>query len=373
MAGSKVYFTDFKTKPGYNMLDKLENLVKKAGIETIDFKNKFVAIKVHFGEPGNLAYIRPNYVARIVKLIKDLGGKPFVTDANTLYTGRRSNAVDHLQAAYENGFNPLTLGCHVIIADGLKGTEYREIEVNLKHTQKAKIGSAIADADIVISMNHFKGHEMTGFGGAIKNIGMGSGSRGGKLFMHSSSKPVIKTSKCVGCGMCVKSCAQLAIALNEKKKAVIDYEKCVGCGQCVAVCQFEAATVRWDEAASIASEKIAEYAYAVLKDKPNFHINFIMNISPDCDCWSHNDIPIAPDIGIAASFDPVALDKACVDLVNSSTFTPAGCVLEKAKHIEVDGKIDRFKSIHPDTDWQVALKHAQEIGLGSLEYELVKV
>ncbi|WAM31233.1 DUF362 domain-containing protein [Caldicellulosiruptor naganoensis] len=373
MAASKVYFTDFKTKPGYNMLDKLENLVKKAGIETIDFKNKFVAIKVHFGEPGNLAYIRPNYVARIVKLIKSLGGKPFVTDANTLYTGRRSNALDHLEAAYENGFNPLVLGCHVIIADGLKGTEYREIEVNLKHTQKAKIGSAIADADIIISMNHFKGHEMTGFGGAIKNIGMGSGSRGGKLFMHSSSKPVIKTSKCVGCGMCVKSCAQLAITLNEKKKAVISYEKCVGCGQCVAVCQFEAATVKWDEAASIASEKIAEYAYAVLKDKPHFHVNFIMNISPDCDCWSHNDIPIAPDIGIAASFDPVALDKACVDLVNSSAFTPAGSVFEKAKHIEVDGKIDRFKSVHPDTDWRVALKHAQEIGLGSLEYELVKV
>lgn len=370
---SKVYFTNMKAKPGLNMLDKLERLIKKAGIENIDFKNKFVAIKIHFGEPGNLAYIRPNYVARVVRLIKNLGGKPFLTDSNTLYSGRRHNAIDHLESAYENGFNPLSVGCHVIIADGLKGTEFREIEVNLKHTKKAKIGSAIADADIIISMNHFKGHEMTGFGGAIKNIGMGSGSRGGKLFMHSSSKPKINIKNCVGCGICVKNCAHGAISFNENKKAVIDYEKCVGCGQCIAVCQFNAAQVNWDEAASIASEKIAEYAFAVLKDKPHFHINFVMDISPDCDCWSHNDIPIAPNIGILASFDPVALDKACVDLVNAASHTPKGSALEKAKMTEVDGKPDKFKSIHPDTDWRVTLNHAVEIGLGSLEYELIEI
>ena len=187
MEKSKVYFTDLRTKPGLNLLDKLERLVKKAGIENIDFKNKFVAIKIHFGEPGNLAYIRPNYARRMVQIIKGLKGMPFLTDSNTLYTGRRANAIEHLEAAMENGFNPLTVGCNIIIADGIKGTDYREIEIHGKHCEKAKIGAAIADADIIISMNHFKGHEMTGFGGAIKNLGMGSGSRGGKLEMHSAS------------------------------------------------------------------------------------------------------------------------------------------------------------------------------------------
>ncbi len=208
MEKSKVYFTDLRTKPGLNLLDKLERLVKRAGIENIDFKNQFTAIKIHFGEPGNLAYLRPNYAAKIVSMIKELGGLVFLTDSNTLYSGRRANAVDHLLAAQENGFNPLSVGCNVIIADGIKGTDYREIEINEKYCKTAKIGAAIADADIIISMTHFKGHEMTGFGGVLKNLGMGSGSRGGKLEMHSASQPEIHKENCIGCGMCVKSCAQ---------------------------------------------------------------------------------------------------------------------------------------------------------------------
>ncbi|HEY1406775.1 MAG TPA: DUF362 domain-containing protein, partial [Spirochaetota bacterium] len=228
---SKVYFTDLRTKPGRNMLDKLEILVKRAGIETIDFKDKYVAIKIHVGEPGNISYIRPNYVARIVSLIKSLGGKPFITDANTLYTGRRSNAVDHLHSADENGFSPISVGCNMIIADGLRGTESREIQIDLKHCKTAKIGSAIVDADIIISLNHFKGHELAGFGGAIKNIGMGSAARGGKLEMHSSSKPVMYKKNCVSCGVCVKSCPQDAITFDSDKKAQIDNDKCIGCGQ----------------------------------------------------------------------------------------------------------------------------------------------
>jgi uncharacterized protein len=219
---SKVYFTDLRTKPGLNLLDKTAHLVKQAGMDKIDFKNKFVAIKIHFGEPGNLAYIRPNYAATIVKLIKSLGGIPFLTDANTLYSGRRSNAVDHLEAAMENGFNPLAVGCNVIIADGLKGTDYREIEINQKHCKSAKIGTAIADADIIISMNHFKGHEMTGFGGALKNLGMGSGSRGGKLEMHSASQPEIDSDKCISCGQCIKACSQSAMSFDKNKKSQID-------------------------------------------------------------------------------------------------------------------------------------------------------
>jgi len=369
MEKSKVYFTDLRTKPGLNMLDKLENLVKKAGIEEIDFNNKFSAIKIHFGEPGNLAYIRPNYAAKIVSMIKGMGGRPFLTDSNTLYSGRRANALDHLQSAMENGFNYMTLGCNILIADGLKGTEFREIEINQKYCDTAKIGSAIADADIIISMNHFKGHEMTGFGGALKNLGMGCGSRGGKLEMHSASKPKIKKKNCVGCGQCIKACAQKAISFDEGKKASIDLEKCVGCGQCVAVCQFNAAQVIWNEAADIANRKIAEYSHAVLKGKPNFHISFLMNISPNCDCWSSNDMAIVPDMGIAASFDPVALDKACVDMVNEAT-AMKGSLLEDIKY--QDGQ-DKFSHIHADTDWKAGLEHAEEIGLGSMDYELIRI
>jgi uncharacterized protein len=369
MEKANVYFTDLRTKPGLNLLDKLEKLIKKAGIEDIDFKNKFVAIKIHFGEPGNLAYIRPNYAAKVVKVIKDLGGIPFLTDANTLYTGRRANAIDHLNSASENGFNQLALGCNVIIADGLKGTEYREIEINGKHCKTAKIGSAIADADIIISMNHFKGHEMTGFGGALKNIGMGSGSRGGKLEMHSASQPKIKEKNCKSCTQCVKSCSQKAICLDVNKIASIDYSKCIGCGQCVAVCQFSAAQVIWNESADTANEKIAEYAYAVIKDKGNFHINFIMNVSPDCDCFNSNDLAIVPDIGIAASFDPVALDKASVDLVNKAPIIAGSILTDKHYH---EGE-DKFNHIHMNTNWETGLKHGEELGMGTLEYELVRV
>lgn len=375
MNRSKVYFTNLRTKPGVNLLEKLEKLIKKAGIADIDFKNKFVAIKIHFGEPGNLAYIRPNYAARIVKVIKDLGGIPFLTDSNTLYSGRRSNAADHLEAAYENGFNPLTTGCHVIIADGLKGTDYREVEINLKHCKTAKIGTAIADADIIISMNHFKGHEMTGFGGALKNLGMGSGSRGGKLEMHSASKPKIVEENCVSCGQCIKNCAQDAIEFNENRKAFIIYDKCVGCGQCVAVCQFDAAQVIWNEGADTANEKIAEYTHAVINGKPNFHINFIMNVSPNCDCWDSNDVPIVPDLGIMASFDPVALDKASIDMVNAAPITSGSLLEERVceceEHEHVNEHNDKIHHIHPNTDWRVGLDYAQEIGIGTTDYELL--
>ncbi len=366
MEKSKVYFTNLSTKPGLNLLDKLEKLIKKAGMESIDFKNKYTAIKIHVGEPGNLAYLRPNYAAKVVSIIKSLGGFPFLTDSNTLYSGRRSNALEHLESAYENGYNPFTVGCHIIIADGLKGTDYTEVKLDEEYCKFAKIGTAIVDADIIISMNHFKGHEMTGFGGALKNLGMGSASRGGKLEMHSASKPIIASKNCVGCQMCYKNCAHDAIKMIDKK-AVIDYDKCVGCGQCVASCVYDAARVKWDGAADTASMKIAEYAKAVIKDKPNFHINFIMNVSPHCDCWDSNDTAIVPDIGILASFDPVAIDIACADLVNKAPIIHTS-VLKDCSDDE-----DKFNHIHSNTNWKTQLEHGVKIGIGSLEYELIEV
>lgn len=369
MNKSKVFFTNLRTTPEFNLLYKLEKLVKKAGIADIDFKDKFTAIKIHFGEPGNLAYIRPNYVGRLVSVIKELGGVPFLTDCNTLYSGRRSNAVDHLKSAEENGFNSVTCGCNVIIADGLRGTDYEEIEINLKHCKTAKIGSAIADSDIIISMNHFKGHEMTGIGGAMKNLGMGCGSRGGKLEMHSASKPEIKAESCISCGMCIRNCSQGAISFNENKKASIDYKKCIGCGQCVALCKSGAAMVNWNESAGNSSEKIVEYSYAVIKDKPNFHINFVMDVSPNCDCWANNDKPIVSDIGILASFDPLALDKACTDMVNSA-IANLGSVLDDTDYKEGE---DKFSHIYPTLNYHESFDYAQKIGLGNLDYEIINV
>lgn len=367
---AKVYFTNVRTRPGNNLYDKLDKLIRKAGIESMDLKDKLVALKIHFGEPGNLAYIRPNYAARIVKKVKEMGGKPFLTDCNTLYYGRRSNAVDHLEAAMENGFNRIAVNCDVIIADGLTGTDAVEIPLNMKHVQNAKIGTVIADANVIISLTHFKGHEQTGFGGTLKNVGMGCGSRKGKMEMHSASKPEMIENNCVACGMCIKNCPEEAIAYNDRHKAEIDYEKCIGCGQCVASCHYGSARAIYDQSVEILSEKIAEYAYAVLEGKQHFHISFIMNVSPDCDCSNVNDQALVPDIGIAASFDPVALDKACVDLVNSAPAIRESRLFDNNSFNQGE---DKFGHVHPDVHWKDCLKHAEEIHLGTREYELIEV
>lgn len=373
METSKVYFTNLRTTPSSNLLDKMERLVKRAGIANIDFQNQFVAIKIHFGKPGNLAFIRPNYAARMATLLRSLGAKPFLTDCNTLYSGRRANAVDHLESAMENGFNPISAKCDVIIADGLKGTEYREIEIDGEYCKAPKIGSAIADADIIISMNHFKGHEQTGFGGALKNLGMGCASVGGKLELHSASQPRIDIENCKGCNICVKHCRHDAIHLNASHKAEIDYGKCVGCGQCVALCQYDGAVMGEGDTSERLNYKIAEYSKAVLSGKPNFHISFIMNVSPECDCWNHNDAAIVPDLGIAASFDPVALDKACADIVINAPILETGNRLSDSPHHDHLEGCDKFHIMHPETNWQAGLEHAEKIGLGRQEYELITV
>lgn len=373
MASSQVFFTNLRTTPTSNLLDKMERLVHRAGIAGIDFENRFAAIKIHFGEPGNMAYLRPQYAARMAGLLRSLGAKPFLTDANTLYSGRRANAVDHLQSAMENGYNPISAQCQVIIADGLKGIDYREIEIDGEYCKAPKIGAAVADADIVISMTHFKGHEQTGFGGTLKNLGMGCASVGGKLELHCAAQPVVKTENCRGCNICVKHCAHDAIHLNPERKAEIDYSKCVGCGQCIALCQYDSASMGANDTSERLNYKIAEYTKAVLKDKPNFHVSFIMNVSPECDCWNHNDAAVVPDLGIAASFDPVALDKACADLViHAPALQTVNRLTESRPHEHLEDT-DKFRLMHPDTDWLAGLTHAEKIGIGNMQYELIEV
>ena len=371
---AKVYFSDLRCQPGVNLLQKLGRLVRAAGMEQIDFDHKLVAIKMHFGEPGNLAFLRPNYAKAVADEVKRLGGVPFLTDCNTLYPGRRKNALEHLDAAYENGFSPLSTGCQVIIGDGLRGNDDVEVPVaGAEHIQSAKIGKAIMEADVVISLSHFKGHEQTGFGGAIKNLGMGCGSRRGKMEQHAAGKPKVKQSRCVGCRKCLTQCAHSAIEFGGDGKASINWNKCVGCGRCIAVCNTDAIRPGSDAAMEELACRMAEYAKAVVDGRPQFHISLVIDVSPYCDCHGENDVPILPDIGMFASFDPVALDQACADACMRQQPLP-GSHLDEEMHKEgFCDHHDHFINSMPETDWRVCLAHCEKIGVGTRSYELVEV
>mgnify|MGYP000847885977 FL=1 len=373
MEKAKVYFTDFRCKVGTNNLMKLQKLCKKAGIETIDFEGKFVAIKMHFGELGCLASIRPQYVKAVADLVKELGGKPFLTECNTLYPASHKHALEHLDCANLNGYNTITTGCQIIIGDGLRGTDEVEIPVkNGEYVQNAKIGRAIMDADVFISLAHFKGHEMTGFGGAVKNIGMGCGSRAGKMEQHSSGKPAVKAKKCKGCRRCASECGSDAITY-EDNIAHIHEDLCKGCGRCIGACAFDAIhTVQWDASEKL-DYKMAEYAQAVCQDRPCFHINLVMDISPNCDCHGENDAPVLPNIGMFASFDPLALDQACVDACMAANPMPNSQLSDNMKKPGFADWGDPFRNSTPESEWRSCLEHAEKIGLGTREYELIKM
>lgn len=373
MSNSKVYFTTFKTTDNENLIQKLHRLMKSAGFEDIDFSDRFTAIKMHFGEYGNLAFLRPNYAKVVADYVKEMGGRPFLTDCNTLYVGSRKNALDHLDTACLNGFTPMQTGCQVIIADGLRGTDEAIVPVNGEYIKEAKIGKAIMDADIFISLSHFKGHEMAGFGGAIKNIGMGCGSRAGKKDQHCDGKPSVDPSLCIGCGACTRICAHEGPSITNKV-ASIDHNKCVGCGRCIAICPKDAIEADFDSSIKMLNYKMAEYALAVCQDRPTFHISLICDVSPNCDCHSENDIPIIPNIGMLASFDPVALDQCCVDLCNNAPVNSGSILAENLeKHGHEDHDHEHFHMTHPDTDWKNCLEHAEKIGLGQRAYEMITI
>ena len=370
MSASKVYYTDLRVKNGDNLLTKLQRLIKTAGIGAIDFGGKYVAIKMHFGEPGNLAFLRPNYAKAVADVVKELGGKPFLTDCNTLYVGGRKNALDHLDSANLNGFNSITTGCQILIADGLKGTDEELVPVaGGEYVKEAKIGRAIMDADIFISLSHFKGHEATGFGGTLKNIGMGCGSRAGKMEMHSAGKPHVDQDLCIGCKQCAKICAHGAPQF-EDKKAFIDHNKCVGCGRCIGVCPKDAVLPASDESNDILNCKIAEYTKAVIDGRPNFHISLVIDVSPYCDCHAENDAAIVPNVGMFASFDPVALDLACAEAVNKQPVIKNSLLGDK---METEPHHDHFHTVSPETNWESSIEHGVKIGIGQKEYELIQV
>ena len=367
---SKVYFADLRADMHENLQQKLTRLMKTAGMGDIDFQDKFVAIKLHFGEPGNLAFLRPNWARTVADFVKERGGKPFLTDCNTLYVGGRKNALDHMDSAMLNGFNPMTTGCQIIIGDGLKGSDEVEVPVvGGEYVKNAKIGRAVMDADVFISLTHFKGHEEAGFGGCLKNIGMGCGSRAGKMEQHNAGKPHVAEKHCIGCGQCRKICAHGA-PIIENGKAHIDHDKCVGCGRCIAVCPKNAVQINWDETTINLNRKIAEYTKAVVDGRPCFHISLVIDVSPNCDCRPENDMAIVPNVGMFASFDPVALDMACVDAVNAQTPLRGSAADDAHAKAHVH---DHFQRLHPDTNWRSCLEHGEKIGIGTRDYELVKI
>lgn len=366
---SQVYFTDLRTSVRQNLMTKLVKLMNRAGIADIVSSRNLVALKLHFGEKGNAAFIRPIFIRQIVDRVKELGASPFLTDTNTLYAGSRGDSVSHLNTAIENGFAYSVVNAPIIIADGMRGASISTVDINQKIIKTAYMGKEIVESDVLISIAHFKGHELSGFGGTIKNLGMGCASRKGKLEQHSGLSPKIKRNKCVACGECISHCAQNAIALMEQK-AIIDNRKCVGCGECILICPNGLIDIKWDSNMEKFQKKMVEYSFAALKEKQekSLFLNFLTNISPACDCYGHNDASIVHDIGILASIDPVAIDQASVDLINRMPATDNSCI----KHSKTPGD-DKFSDIYPKIDWHIQLEHAENIGLGSREYDLVTV
>lgn len=364
---STVYLIYFRASFRESIVDKLVRLINTTGLSEVVKKRDLTAVKLHFGEKGNTAYIRPVFAGAVVSSIKETGAKPFLVDTNTLYAGTRSDTPSHLETAVKNGFAYSVVGAPLVIADGLRGLSDVAVETGGKCFKKAYIGTDIHHADALISLAHLKGHELSGFGGTLKNIGMGCASRRGKLAMHSTVSPKVTAKKCVSCGECKKHCPADAISFNENKKAVIDSEKCIGCGECIVVCAEGAVQIKWNQSVPVFLEGMMEYASAVIKEKKGkaLYVNFINNISPMCDCLNHNDTPVVRDIGIAASLDPVALDQASVDLVNKEAAFTDSCL---KSHLGAGE--DKFKGLYPDVDWEIQLEYAEKIGIGKRNYKL---
>lgn len=364
---SKVYFVDLRASFDSNVLERLSVALERAGILRIADKNDILAIKLHFGEKGCTASLRPAYVRAVVDTMTKTKCSMFLTDTNTLYVGSRSDSVRHIGTAVANGFSYASMGIPTLIADGLKGTNHETIKIKGKHFREVKIASDIARADSLLVLTHVKGHELTGLGGALKNLGMGCGSRAGKLAMHSDVRPYVG-DKCIGCGRCIGWCPVKAIKMKAKKASIAG-KICIGCAECIVVCPAKAIRFEWSESYTAVQEKIVEYARGVAQTKGDKagYINFVMDIAPQCDCYPFSDASIVPNIGILISLDPVAIDKASIDLINSQPGLP-GTALKETKP-----GTDKFRDLYPNLDCTIQIRHAEALGLGSSRYTPVKV
>lgn len=363
-----VYFAPMRSAMKRSMVTRAGALLTRAGLADAIAADDLVAIKLHFGEQGNTGFVHPVYLREVVRRVREAGGKPFLTDANTLYRGERANAVDHLACAIHNGFSYATVDAPLVIADGLDGREAVDVPVGGAHFDSVRIGSAAVHADAMVVVTHVKGHEATGFGGALKNVGMGLGSRSAKQRMHADFRPEVAAERCTACNRCVTWCPVDAITIGPDRVAVVDYEVCYGCGECVAACPFGAIATQWKTDATTIQEKIVEHVAGALagKDGKVVYLSFVTAVSPDCDCWSFSDAPIVPDLGVLASTDIVAIEQAAYDLVTGATG------LAGSRGEGMGAGEDKFTAI-TGVDGTHAIAYAERMGLGSREYEWVTV
>ena len=372
-----VYFANLGAG-GKTILDKLSILLDRTDLKGKIREKDLVAIKLHFGEKGNTAFVRPIFLRRVVERVKEYQGKPFLTDTNTLYRGMRQEAISHLTTAYQHGFAYSVIDAPILIADGLRGNSAVNVRIDRPLFKTVSIARDIHMADALIGVTHFKGHELSGFAGTLKNLGMGCASREGKLSQHSNISPQVKEKTCNGCKRCLTSCAYDAILMKalersvEKKSMVasVDPKKCVGCGECILTCPTGAVKIQWNVTIALFQKKMVEYAYGAAHKKKGkaLYLNFLTQISPACDCYGYSDTPIVNDIGILSSEDPVAIDQASVDLVNGEM----GNRSSKLPGAWEPGE-NKFRAIYPEVDWNIQLAYGEEIGLGTREYELIKI
>jgi len=369
---SRVFTIGLRAKGPSDSHDaKIAKLARAIGMDSFDWKNKLVAVKTHFGERGNSAFPRPHYLRPLTDIIKAGGGKPFLAETTTLYTGSRSNAPDHVMTAIMHGFGPEVTGAPVIICDGLTGRDHHMVKIDGKHCREVSVAGGIHEADALVVLSHFKGHEVTGFGGAIKNLGMGCCSRAAKLLMHTAIRPSILTDVCVKCKRCFSWCSASAISQPMPDgPVVIDQQKCRGCGECLMACLVGAIRINWNSDAGSVTEKLTEHALGVVQPKYGsiFFINLMLDIAPLCDCYGFTDAPIVPDIGFAASTDPVALDACCLDMVNAQIGLKNSALT--GGHAAGEAK---FPHVHDEIDNDAQLRHAVEIKLGNREYERISL
>lgn len=338
---STVYFIR-NTGRDYSQLGKdAAVLLQKVAYDTGYAFPENLPIKVHFGEEGNKTFIPPVCYEAVIRYLQEKGVNPSYIETNVLYRGSRTKKEDHIRTALSHGFTQIP----ITIADGEIGTEYDEVEINKDYIQRCKIGKAYGDYKQFIVISHFKGHVEAGFGGALKQLAMGFAARGGKLEQHSGRIPIVKTKECIACGICAEKCGFDAITVDQY--AVIHADKCSGCAGCIATCPEGAIRNSWSGVNFL--EKLAEYAYGASKDRDNIYITFIHNVTKDCDCTGRAMRPIAENIGVLAAKDPVALDTACLDLVQQSS----------GKKLFEDGR--------------TSLRHAEKIGLGAMQYQLVEL
>ncbi|MDO5536797.1 MAG: DUF362 domain-containing protein [Desulfovibrionaceae bacterium] len=364
MASTVYYCSMSCRKHSQTKSAKIAKLCSLLNLNNVVVKGQPCAVKLHFGESGNDTHLNPQLVQVVVDKIRQAGALPFMTDTTTLYSGSRHNAVDHLNTALRHGFAPGVVDAPVIIADGLFGANDLLVTIDAKHFKDVHIATEIVKAPSMVVLSHFKGHEMAGFGGAIKNLAMGCASQRGKRDQHGTTVNVNK-EKCIGCGQCVRICPEKAMKIGEDKKSSCDAKKCIGCFECMTVCEPKAIEIDWETDIPSFMERLTEYAYGAVKgwEEHVCYINFVMNVTPDCDCAGWSDTPMIPDVGILASHDPVALDQACYDLVQKQPVLA---------NLDLQGR-DLFTARWSYTRGHIQIDYAEELGMGTKEYELKEV